>query len=70
MSRRLLTDNNPRMRAALHQLLYGNGQRLDIARLSKMVASFSAFTTSAVPHGEGAAEGAYGEERVKVSECR
>ncbi|GFH19740.1 protein kinase domain-containing protein [Haematococcus lacustris] len=36
MSRRLLSDNNPRMRAALRQLLYGTGSRLDVARLSRM----------------------------------
>ena len=31
LSRRLLTDNNPRMRAALRTMLYGDGQRLDLA---------------------------------------
>ncbi|KAJ9524782.1 hypothetical protein QJQ45_024403 [Haematococcus lacustris] len=46
MSRRLLSDNNPRMRAALRQLLYGTGSRLDVARLSRMVSSFSTFTTA------------------------
>ncbi|KAJ9524189.1 hypothetical protein QJQ45_004999 [Haematococcus lacustris] len=46
MSRRLLSDNNPRMRAALRQLLYGTGSRLDVARLSRMVSSFSSFTTA------------------------
>jgi aarF domain-containing kinase len=48
MSRRLLTDNNPRMRAALKQLLYGNGTRLNIERLTKMFSAFSSFTTSPV----------------------
>ena len=41
LSRRLLTDNNPRMRAALRQLLYGDGTRLDVARLQRLIASFS-----------------------------
>jgi hypothetical protein len=45
MSRRLLSDNNPRMRAALRQLLYGSGSRLDVPRLSRMLASFNDYTT-------------------------
>lgn len=49
MSRRLLTDNNPRMRAALRNLLYGDSHRVDIDRLQKMLASFSRFTTSSQP---------------------
>mmetsp|Transcript_16307 Transcript_16307/g.35263 ORF Transcript_16307/g.35263 Transcript_16307/m.35263 type:complete len:1034 (+) Transcript_16307:166-3267(+) len=46
LSRRLLTDNNPRMRAALRQLLYGNSNRLDVERLQRLISAFSAFTTS------------------------
>jgi len=48
MSRRLLTDNNPRMRAALHKLLYGNSTRLDVDRLAKMISSFTNFSTAPV----------------------
>jgi hypothetical protein len=46
LSRRLLTDNNPRMRAALRQLLYGRGNRLDVERLSRMVSALGSFTTA------------------------
>ena len=46
LSRRLLTDNNPRMRAALRSLLYGDGQRLDINRLQSLISSFGNFSTS------------------------
>jgi hypothetical protein len=45
LSRRLLSDNNPRMRAALRHLLYGEGKRIDLARLSKMMSAFSNFST-------------------------
>ncbi|KAG1666030.1 hypothetical protein FOA52_006904 [Chlamydomonas sp. UWO 241] len=72
LSRRLLTDNNPRMRTALRQLLYGNSSRLDIARLQRLLKSFSAFTTSATTPAAaaGATPAAAGaavllEERVK-----
>ncbi|GLC37542.1 hypothetical protein PLESTM_000600400 [Pleodorina starrii] len=70
LSRRLLTDNNPRMRKALRQLLYGKKNRIDIERLSKLISAFGAFTTnSATAQAAGptfgeAAERAYA-ERVK-----
>ncbi|KAG2454550.1 hypothetical protein HYH02_000395 [Chlamydomonas schloesseri] len=71
LSRRLLTDNNPRMRAALRQLLYGNKNRIDVERLSRMVSAFGSFTTAsntaaqaAGPTFGEAAERAYA-ERVK-----
>lgn len=70
LSRRLLTDNNQRMRAALRQLLYGNGQRLDVARLQRLISSFSSFTTSAHPSSTASGptfSSAYSEERVKGS---
>jgi len=51
LSRRLLTDNNPRMKAALRKLLYGNGTRLDIARMQKMISSMSTFSTAAAQSG-------------------
>jgi len=72
LSRRLLSDNNPRMRVALRQLLYGNGQRLDVARVKQLASAFSAFTTGGVPSGGGGVAGggptfqdAFGEESVK-----
>lgn len=71
LSRRLLSDNNPRMRAALRQLLYGKKNRIDVERLSKMVSAFGSFTTAsstaaqaAGPTFGEAAERAYA-ERVK-----
>lgn len=47
LSRRLLSDNSPRMRAALRQLLYGDKARVDVVRLRSMVNAFSSFTTGA-----------------------
>lgn len=70
LSRRLLSDNNPRMRAALRQLLYGKKNRLDVERLSKMISAFGSFTTASAsaqaagPTFSSAAERAYS-ERVK-----
>ncbi|KAG2436368.1 hypothetical protein HXX76_006675 [Chlamydomonas incerta] len=71
LSRRLLTDNNPRMRAALRQLLYGKKNRIDVERLSKMVSAFGSFTTSSSSGAQAvgptfgeAAERAYA-ERIK-----
>ena len=34
------------MRAALRQLLYGDGQRLDVNRLQSLISSFGSFSTS------------------------
>ncbi|KAK9823974.1 hypothetical protein WJX72_006718 [[Myrmecia] bisecta] len=48
LSRRLLTDNHPRMRAALRQLLYGDKTRLDIARLQSLAAGFGSFTVNGI----------------------
>ncbi len=70
LSRRLLSDNNPRMRAALRQLLYGKKNRLDVERLSKMISAFGSFTTASAsaqaagPTFSSAAERAFA-ERVK-----
>ncbi len=36
MHRRLLSDNSPRAQKALHDLLYGTVQRLDIQRLTRI----------------------------------
>jgi aarF domain-containing kinase len=49
LSRRLLSDNNPRMRAALRHLLYGDGKRIDLERLSRMMQAIGSFSTD----GEG-----------------
>ncbi|KAG2484763.1 hypothetical protein HYH03_016417 [Edaphochlamys debaryana] len=72
LSRRLFTDNNPRMRAALRQLLYGKGNRLDVERLSKLVSAFGNFSTSTSSSAPGAAGPTFSEaaerayaERVK-----
>jgi aarF domain-containing kinase len=70
LSRRLLTDNNPRMRAALRQLLYGDGQRLDVERLQSLISSFSNFSTSTSSSSStnSSSRSAYAfEERVKGS---
>jgi len=36
LAQRVLADNTPRMQELLRQLLYGNGTRLDMARLRKL----------------------------------
>eukprot|EP00775_Hariotina_reticulata_P008036 gene8036-8231_t len=55
LSRRLLTDNDPRMRAALKHLLYGNRKRLDLERLVKMITAFGSFSTAATPSQQSTA---------------
>ncbi|KIZ06883.1 putative aarF domain-containing protein kinase [Monoraphidium neglectum] len=45
ITRRLLSDDDPRMRAALRDVLYGGRQRLDLERLVRLADGFSAFTT-------------------------
>lgn len=53
--RRLLEDDSPRARAALRQLLYGSGRRLDISRLRRMADGFGSFTTDGLTsRGTGA----------------
>jgi aarF domain-containing kinase len=42
---RLINDNHPRMRAALKQLLYGHGTRLDKDRLQSVFSALGAFAT-------------------------
>jgi aarF domain-containing kinase len=68
LSRRLLTDNNPRMKAALRKLLYGNGTRLDITRMQKMIGSMSTFSTAAAQSGR-LASGAHACVCVCVCVC-
>ena len=45
LSRRLLSDDNPRVRKALRDVLYGNKQRLDVDRLIRLADAFTSFTT-------------------------
>eukprot|EP00878_Enallax_costatus_P013271 GHUV01013874.1.p1 GENE.GHUV01013874.1~~GHUV01013874.1.p1 ORF type:complete len:1255 (+),score=498.10 GHUV01013874.1:389-4153(+) len=45
MSRRLLSDDDPRVRKALKDVLYGGRSRLDIDRLIRLSEAFSAYTT-------------------------
>lgn len=45
MARRLLADDDPRIRKALRDVLYGGRSRLDVQRLIKMADAFSAYTT-------------------------
>lgn len=72
LSRRLLTDNNPKMRAALRTMLYGDGKRLDVERLRGLISTFSNFSTSSSSGASASSSGAtsgsiFGEERVKGS---
>ncbi|EIE22124.1 ABC1-domain-containing protein [Coccomyxa subellipsoidea C-169] len=46
IARRLLTDNHPRTRAALQQLLYANKSRIDIGRLKRLSSAFGRYTVS------------------------
>lgn len=58
LSRRLLTDNHPRARKALKQLLFGTSEHIDIARLERLANGFSRYTVAglsanpSVPRGE------------------
>lgn len=68
LSRRLITDDHPRMRAALRALLYGDGSRLDVERLRTLMTAFSSFTTA--PRARLGSPGgdvdiAWEEERIK-----
>ncbi|KAF6265823.1 hypothetical protein COO60DRAFT_1633263 [Scenedesmus sp. NREL 46B-D3] len=45
LARRLLADDDPRVRKALRDVLYGGRSRLDVQRLIKMADAFSAYTT-------------------------
>lgn len=68
LSRRLLTDNDPRMRKALHSLLYGDKAHIDVERLHGLIKAFGQFSTGPAAGGAGGASsvGAVGAEtRVK-----
>ncbi|MEW5303771.1 MAG: hypothetical protein WDW36_006430 [Sanguina aurantia] len=45
LARRLLSDDSPRTKKLLRDLLYGGKSRLDVARLVKLADGFGAFTT-------------------------
>jgi aarF domain-containing kinase len=51
IARRLLADDDPRVRKALRDVLYGNKQRLDVERLIRLADAFSAFTTDGLAEG-------------------
>jgi aarF domain-containing kinase len=44
LSRRLLTDDNPRAREALRQLLFAGGDSLSLERVERLLGGLSAFT--------------------------
>eukprot|EP00897_Mesotaenium_endlicherianum_P000433 jgi/Mesen1/10390/ME000081S09789 len=49
ISKRLLTDDNPRARAALRYFLYGKEDRLDVARIESVAAGFQTFRELMAP---------------------
>lgn len=48
LARRLLSDRDPRLQAALKATLYGGNQRIDIARLQRLASGFSRFTVDGI----------------------
>ncbi|KAF8071031.1 aarF domain-containing protein kinase [Scenedesmus sp. PABB004] len=54
LARRLLSDDNPRVRQALRDVLYGGRARLDVDRLIRLSDAFSSYTTDGLA-GDGAA---------------
>jgi aarF domain-containing kinase len=72
LSRRLLTDNDPRMRGALNALIYADKSHIDVERLHKLASSFGQFSTgparvrrSGSPSATGVTFSAAATERVK-----
>ena len=55
LSRRLLADDSPRMKAALRELLYADGQRIDLARFRKLADGFNQYTVAGIAPSPGAA---------------
>eukprot|EP00803_Ostreobium_quekettii_P004083 evm.model.scf_1104EXC.1 EVM.evm.TU.scf_1104EXC.1 scf_1104EXC:11822-28756(-) len=51
LSKRLLTDNTPRMNKVLRGLLYGNNQRLNVARFRTMTTALREFTVDGLDMG-------------------
>lgn len=58
VSKRLITDDSPRARAALKYFLYGKGDRLDVARVENLLGGFQTFRELMAPTsmGDGAIE--------------
>jgi aarF domain-containing kinase len=46
IARRLLTDDHPRAKEALRQLLFGEGEHIDVARLERLVQGVGNFTVA------------------------
>ena len=69
LSRRLLTDNDPRMRGALNSLIYGDKSHIDVERLHKLASAFGQFSTGPAAKAPSTATGvtfaAAATERVK-----
>lgn len=55
--RRLLQDDSDRAKAVLRDVLYGNKQRLDIDRITRLADGFGAFTTDGLQEGPSAQRG-------------
>lgn len=53
LSRRLLTDDNPRVRAALKQLLFAGEDHISLERLERLVQGASAFTVDGLQGLQG-----------------
>ena len=57
ISRRILTDNDPRMHQILKGVLYGNKKHLDIDRIERVTKALKEFTVSGLPGSQPAAHG-------------
>ncbi|CAM6084874.1 unnamed protein product [Calypogeia fissa] len=53
ISKRLLTDDSPRSRAALKDFLYGGKEQLDMQRVEEIVGGFQSFREVMAPGGPG-----------------
>jgi aarF domain-containing kinase len=54
LSRRLLTDDDPRARKALKELLFAGGEHISLARLERLTLGLSSFTVEGLgPNGSG-----------------
>ena len=63
MSRRLLTDDDPRAREALRQLLFAGGDQLSLERVERMVEGLSSFTVDGLAAPPGSAGQLVGPQR-------
>ena len=60
ISRRILTDDDPRMHQILKGVLYGNKKRLDIDRIERVTKALREFTVAGLPGSQPAAPDANG----------